>query len=49
MARLTRTIDLLPEIFRTETNEKFLNATLDQIVQQPQLKRVEGLLDKRLG
>ena len=49
MARLTRTIDLLPEIFRTETNEKFLNATLDQIVQQPQLKRVEGFIGQKTG
>lgn len=49
MARLTRTIDLLPEIFRTETNEKFLNATLDQIVQRPELKRVEGFIGQQTG
>jgi len=49
MARYTRTVDLLPEIFRTETNEKFLNATLDQIVQRPQLRRVEGFIGRRNG
>ena len=49
MARFTRTIDLLPEIFRTETNEKFLNATLDQIVQRPELRRVEGYVGRRTG
>ena len=49
MARLTRTLDLLPEIFQTETNQKFLNATLDQIVQRPQLKRVEGFIGRRTG
>ena len=49
MARYTRTLDLLPEIFQTETNEKFLNATLDQIVQRPQLRRVEGFVGRRTG
>jgi len=49
MARYTRTIDLLPEIFRTTTNEKFLNATLDQIVQRPQLRKVEGYIGRRVG
>jgi hypothetical protein len=28
-----RTVDLLPEIFRTDTNKKFLGATLDQLTQ----------------
>ena len=49
MARFTRTLDLLPEIFQTETNQKFLNATLDQIVQRPQLRRVEGYVGRRTG
>lgn len=49
MARFTRTLDLLPEIFQTETNQKFLNATLDQIVQRPQLRRVEGFIGRRTG
>jgi len=49
MARFTRTLDLLPEIFQTETNQKFLNATLDQLVQRPQLRRVEGFIGRRTG
>ena len=27
----TRTVDMLPQIFQTKTNKKFLNATLDQL------------------
>lgn len=49
MARYTRTLDLLPEIFRTPTNEKFLNATLDQLVQRPRLRRIEGYAGRRTG
>lgn len=49
MARLRRTLDLLPEIFRTETNEKFLNATLEQLVQEPDLRRVDGYIGRRTG
>jgi len=49
MATRVRTVDLLPEIFRTETNKKFLAATLDQMVQPPKLKRVQGYIGKRYG
>ena len=49
MARFTRTLDLLPEIFQTDVNKKFLNASLDQIVQRPQLKRVEGFIGRKTG
>ena len=49
MARYTRTLDLLPEIFRTSTNEKFLNATLDQLVQRPRNKRIEGFIGRQTG
>lgn len=49
MATRTRTVDLLPEIFRTETNKKFLSATLDQLVQPSKLQRVEGFIGRRNG
>ena len=49
MAIRTKTIDLLPEIFRTTTNEKFLNATLEHLVQPSQLKRVEGYIGLKTG
>lgn len=44
-----RTVDLLPEIFRTETNTKFLKATLDQMVQEPDLVRTQGFVGRRSG
>lgn len=47
MAR--RTIDLLPDIFRTDTNRKFLAATLDQLTQEPNLRRTQGYVGRRVG
>ena len=41
-----RSIDFLPEVFRTDTNEKFLTATLDQLIQEPELKRVQGFIGR---
>ena len=49
MATRVRTVDLLPEIFRTETNKKFLSATLDQMFQPSKLRRVQGYIGKRYG
>ena len=44
-----RTVDLLPEIFRTPTNRQFLSATLDQLVQDPKLKPTQGFIGRRVG
>ena len=49
MATQIRTIDFLPEIFQTQTNELFLNATLDQLVQQPDFKKVQGFIGSKYG
>lgn len=46
---LNRTIDLLPEIFRTNTNRKFLSATLDQLTQEPNIRRTQGYVGRRVG
>ena len=46
---LRRTVDLLPEIFRTDTNRKFLNATLDQLTQEPNLVRTQGYVGRKVG
>jgi hypothetical protein len=48
MAR-RRTVDLLPEIFRTPTNRKFLSATLDQLTQEPEITRTRGYVGRRIG
>lgn len=44
-----RTVDLLPEIFRTNTNQEFFAATLDQLVQEPDLKKIQGYVGRRVG
>ena len=42
-----RTIGLLPEIFRTDPNEKFFNATIEQLTNEPNLKRINGYIGKK--
>ena len=39
-----RSVDFLPEIFQTKTNRQFLGATLDQLVQEPALKKTQGFI-----
>ena len=48
MAR-TRSVDFLPEIFQTSTNKQVLSATLDQLIQEPQLKKIQGFVGRRVG
>lgn len=49
MSTRIRTLNFLPEIFQTKTNSQFLNATLDQIVAQPNTKKIEGYIGSKLG
>lgn len=49
MVNKVRTIDFLPEIFRTDTNKQFLAASLDVITSQPDLKRVQGFIGEKYG
>lgn len=49
MATRIRTLNFLPEIFKTSTNSQFLKATLDQIVDQPNLERIQGYVGSKLG
>jgi len=44
-----RTVDFLPEIFQTVPNKQFLNATLDQLVQEPAFEKVQGYVGRRVG
>jgi hypothetical protein len=44
-----KTVQFLPEIFRTETNRKFLNATLDQLIAEPSLKKIDGYIGRKLA
>lgn len=49
MATRIRTLNFLPDIFKTPANTQFLRATLDQIVDQPNLKKVEGYIGSKFG
>ena len=46
MARI-RSVDFLPEIFQTDTTRKFLNSTLDQLIQEPKLKQTQGYVGRK--
>ena len=47
MATRIRTLDFLPEIFKTTTNAQFLAATLDQLVAQPNTKKIQGCINAK--
>ena len=42
-----RSIDFLPSVFRTKTNQRFLNATVDQLIQEPSLKKIYGYIGQQ--
>jgi len=48
MARV-RTVEFLPEIFQTPVNRQFLNATLDQLVQEPAFQKTQGYVGRKIG
>ena len=48
MATSTRkSSDLLPEIFQTERNKKFLSATIDQLVEPSKLEKLSAYVGQR--
>jgi hypothetical protein len=49
MAARIRTLNFLPEVFKTPTNAQFLGATLDQIVDQPNTMRIQGYIGSKFG
>lgn len=44
-----RTLTFLPEIFKTVTNSQFLQATLDQLVDQPNIEKIQGYVGSKFG
>ena len=44
-----KTINFLPEIFQTDTNKKFLNATFDQLLSEPNFKKVNGYIGRKFA
>ena len=49
MATRIRTLDFLPEIFKTKTNSQFLAATLDQLVAEPNTRKIQGYIGSKFG
>jgi hypothetical protein len=45
----SRTLPFLPEIFQTDTNKKFLSATLDQLVSEPDFIRFNGYVGRKFA
>jgi hypothetical protein len=39
-----KSVNLLPEFLRTTKNSKFLSSTIDQLIQKPQLERLDGYI-----
>ena len=48
MAKI-RSVDFLPEIFQTPVNTQFLNATLDQLIQEPNFIQSQGYIGQKVG
>lgn len=44
-----RTLNLLPTIFQTDTNQKFLSATMDQLVTEPDLTNLYGYIGRKFA
>src|SRR6056300_238961 len=40
---------LLPSVFQTNKNEKFLNATVDQLISEPNLKRFNSFIGRKFA
>ena len=39
----------LPEVFKTARNEKFLNATVDQLISEPRTQRLNGFIGRKFA
>ena len=43
-----KSVNLLPEFIRSEKNSKFLSSTIDQLIQPPNLERIDGYVGSKL-
>ncbi len=46
--QIRKSVNLLPVLFRTDKNSKFLSGTIDQLIQPPQLKRLDGWVGSKI-
>ena len=44
---ISRTLEFLPEFFKTTANKKFLAATLDQLISEPSVKKFNGYIGRQ--
>ena len=44
-----KSINFLPQVFRSDTNQKFLAATLDQLTSEPDFKKLSGYIGRRFS
>ena len=44
-----KSLDFLPSIFQTKTNEKLLQASLDQLISEPEVRRLDGYIGRRFN
>lgn len=44
-----KSLDFLPSIFQTRTNEKILQATVDQLISEPEVRRLDGYVGRRFN
>jgi hypothetical protein len=42
-----KSLDFLPSVFKTPSNQRFLNATIDQLIQEPSLKKIYGYIGQQ--
>lgn len=42
-----RVVNFLPDFYQTDTNQKFLNATLDQLISEPVLRNINGFIGRK--
>ena len=42
-----KSINFLPNVFQTLTNKRFLNATVDQLIEEPALKKIYGYIGQQ--
>ena len=43
----TKTLDFLPAVFQSDTNSKFLGATLDQLITEPNVATINGYIGRK--
>ena len=44
-----KSLNLLPGVFQTDTNRKFLSATLDQLISEPNLTNINGYIGRQFA